>query len=111
MGAGGGAVDEGGKTETVVCVMWVLYGYRKKKEERSERERERGEKSEATPAKCSQTRHDPARAGRKSSNRTYQTALIHRRMDRAYNGGTDFRGSRNEHGRAVESRVHAQLNR
>lgn len=86
---------EGGKTEIALRFAVI----------EKERRGEELKKSEA------EKDADDARFRTLRGKESHRIGLIKRRMDRAYNSGTDFRGSRNEHGRAVESRVHAQLNR
>lgn len=107
----------GGKTETVV------YGYRNKKREKERkgvcvrgRERE-GKKEEGKKRDgAGEKKNDADETGFRGWKESHRIGLIKWRWsivakDRAANSRTDFRGSRNEYGWAVESRVHAQLNR
>lgn len=106
----------GGKTETVV------YGYRNKKREKERKrvcvrgiERE-GKKRRGRKETSRRKKNDADETGFRGWKESHRIGLIKWRWsivakDRAANSRTDFRGSRNEHGWAVESRVHAQLNR
>lgn len=108
----------GGKTETVV------YGYRNKKREKERkgvcvrgREREgKKEEGKKRDGGGEKKKNDADETGFRGWKESHRIGLIKWRWsivakDRAANSRTDFRGSRNEYGWAVESRVHAQLNR